>query len=186
VEIRIGRFGWRQISGDIDPGAHGGTIATGNGQAIELIKIMPLIAYIGEEEALDQGFPYWSKEGYFDLNDLDPDGPNAKEVKSAMSYVGLARSDLEGMEPTVRAVALADALLDYGRGDEGPAGWAKDIIGNRRVVWWGSNKRAIGWHYLESEDREFRRLLRAGERRTSTRTAPRAVARSMYDLPKVC
>jgi len=159
MEIRIGKFPWRQIGGDMNPGAHGGLIATGDGRAIELIEIQPTTSYLSEGEALDQGFPFWSKEGYFDLSDLDPDGPNAEEVKSAMSTVGLTRDELENMDPTVRAVAVSEALMSYGRGDEGPAGWAKDVIGTRRVVWWGS-KTPIGWRYLEDEDRDFRRLLR--------------------------
>jgi hypothetical protein len=163
MEIRIETFGWRQISGDMNPGAHGGLIATGNGQAIELIQIQPTMEYIGEGEALDLGFPFWSKEAYFDISDLDPDGPNAKEVASAMSTVGLSREDLEVSTPAVRALMLAEALVAYGRGDEGPAGYAKDIIGDRRVLWWGS-KRPTGWRYLEDEDREFRRLLRERER----------------------
>ena len=159
MDIRIAEFGWQQIDGDMNPGSYGGTIATGNGHAIELLKIQPTREYVGDGEAADLGFPFWSREGYFDLDDLDPDGPNAKEIKSALGSWGQTPQDLLEMEPDKRALVVASALLDYGRGDEGPAGWAKDIIGNRRVKWWGS-KGAQGWRYLEDEDREFRRLLR--------------------------
>ncbi len=150
VEIEIPTMGWEQINGDVDPGAHGGTIATADGDHIELIKIQPVREYVGDDEAKDVGFPFWTKTAWFDLGDLDP---NDDDVKSAMSSVGLDRDALEDMEPTQRALALADALFDYGRGDEGPAGWSSDIGIPDKVKW--MNGDVAGSEYLADEDDAF-------------------------------
>ena len=156
MNIKIATHGWVQVGGDMNPGTYGGTIATADGRAIEMIKIQPVREYIGDREAADVGHPFWTKEAYFDLDDLSLDN---KDVKSARESSGLNDEILQSLKPESRAMAIAEALLDYGRGDEGEAGWAKDVIGNRMVKWWGS-KRAQGWRYLADEDVEFRRMLR--------------------------
>lgn len=155
VDMVIATHGWTQIGGDVNPGAHGGTIARANGQTIEIRKIMPVRAYVGDSEAVDVGFPFWTKDGYFDADDLRLD---SDDVRSARKFTGLDDETLLELKPESRAMAIAEALLDYGRGDEGPAGWAKDVVPDR-VTWWGS-KRPQGWRYLADEDVEFRRLLR--------------------------
>jgi hypothetical protein len=160
MDIRIATHGWVQVGGDMNPGAHGGTIATADGSAIELVQIQPKRAHVGDEEALDTGSPFWSRVAYFDLDDLRLDN---KDVISARRSSDLTDERLRELKPESRAMAIAEALLDYGRGDEGPDGWAKDVIGDRRVLWWGG-KRPVGWRYLEDEDREFRALLRERER----------------------
>jgi hypothetical protein len=111
--------------------------------------------YIGDAEAIEVGFPFWTKEGYFDLSDLHL---SKEDVQSALSFVGLDKEALLELKPETRAMAIAEALLMYGRGDEGPSGWAQDVVPGR-VKWWGT-KRATGWRYLADEDREFRQLLR--------------------------
>ena len=156
MDIKIATHGWMQVGGDMDPGTYGGTIATADGRAIEMIKIQPVREYIGDREAADVGHPFWTKEAYFDLDDLSLDN---KDVKSARESSGLNDEILQSLKPESRAMAIAEALMDYGRGDEGEAGWAKDVIGSRMVKWWGS-KRAQGWRYLADEDVEFRRLMR--------------------------
>ena len=153
-ELRIPTHGWVQIGGDMDPGTYGGTIATANGQTIEIRKIQPVREYVGDSEALEVGFPFWTKDGYFDLADLRLD---REDVQSAREYVGLTDEIMEDIKPETRAMAIAEALLDYGHGDEGPSGWAKDVCPDR--VRWNSGK-VQGWRYLADEDVEFRRLLR--------------------------
>lgn len=155
MEIKIAKHGWVQVGGDQNPGTYGGTIATANGQTIEIRKIQPVREYVGEREAVEIGHPFWTRDGYFDLNDLDL---NNKDVQSAREFAGLTDEILQELKPESRAMAIAEALLDYGRGDEGPAGWAKDVVPDR-VKWWGS-KSAQGWRYLADEDREFRQLLK--------------------------
>jgi hypothetical protein len=152
VEVTIPEMGWEQIGGDMDPGAHGGTIATADGHAIELIKIQPVRDYVGDKEAADVGFPFWTRVAYFDADDLDPRG---SDVKGALDSIGM---DLETLEedftPTQRAVVIAEALLDYGRADEGPAGWSDDIGIPTHVKWWGGE--VAGAEYLADEDEAFR------------------------------
>lgn len=155
MEIRIGKHGWVQMGGDMNPGTYGGTIAKADGNHIEIRQIQPVREYVGDGEAVDIGHPFWSKDGYFDLDDLQL---TSRDVQSARDSSGLTDEILLDLKPESRAMAIAEALLTYGRGDEGPSGWAKDVVPGM-VQWWGS-KRPQGWRYLNDEDVEFRRLLR--------------------------
>lgn len=157
MELKMPTFAWKQVDGDMNPGTYGGTIAQADGQSIELITIQPTREYVGND-ARDVGFPFWSKEAYFDLSDLNP---NDKSVASALKSIDLSHAQLNEMDPETRALAIALALVGYGRGDEGHSGWAKDVIGDRRVQWYRSKGRQ-GWRYLADEDVEFRRFLREG------------------------
>jgi hypothetical protein len=151
IEIEIPTMGWEQIGGDVDPGAHGGIIATGDGHAIELLKIQPVREYVGDKEAAEVGFPFWTRTAYFDMSDLDLKN---NDVQSAMQSVGLNLDALEDMKPTQRALALAEALLQWGRGDEGEAGWSDDIGIPTHVKWWDG--KVAGAEYLADEDDAFR------------------------------
>jgi hypothetical protein len=155
MDIRIAKHGWTQVGGDMNPGTYGAVIAKANGQTIEIRRIDPVREHIGDRDAAEVGFPFWTKDGYFDLDDLAPD---SKDVKSARDYAGLTDEILRDLKPESRAMAIAEALLDYGRGDPGPSGWAKDVVPDR-VQWWGT-KRPQGWRALADEDVEFRRMLR--------------------------
>lgn len=166
LEIVIPTMDWEQIGGDMDPGTYGGTIATGDGDHLELIEIQPVREHVGDKEAADVGFPFWTKEGYFDLADLDP---TSEDVKSALSSTGLEYEALEELDPEQRAVAIAEALLQYGIGkvrDEGPAGWSGDINIPEKVKW--SSGKIAGPEYLADEDEAFRDdVLGYGEIKTA-------------------
>lgn len=154
---------WTQIGGDMDPGAHGGTIARSDGDRLELLMIQPVREYVGDAEAAEVGFPFWTREASFDLDDLDP---SSKEVQSALNSIGMSLDDLAanpgdrtaagetGYTPQQRALVIAEALLDYGHADEGPSGWAADII-HEPVKWWSGA--VAGAEYIADEDDEFRR-----------------------------
>jgi hypothetical protein len=86
IEIEIPTMDWEQIGGDMDPGTHGGTIATGDGDHLELIRIQPVRKYVGDKEAAEVGVPFWTREAYFDASDLDP---SHKDVKSALDSIGM-------------------------------------------------------------------------------------------------
>ena len=151
LEIVIPTMDWEQIGGDMDPGTYGGTIATGDGHTIELIKIQPVREYVGDKEAADVGFPFWTREASFYTSDLDP---NDKNVKSALDSIGMELETLEAdFTPTQRALVIAEALLDYGQADEGPAGWSGDIGIPDKVKWWDG--KTAGSEYLEDEDDLF-------------------------------
>lgn len=157
LEIRIPNMPqWEQIGGDMDPGAHGGTIAMADGDHIELLKIQPVREYIGDKEAAEVGFPFWTKEAWFDLNDLDLKND---DVRSALDSIGIDLNNpeewfSEKSTPEQRALTIATALLDYGRGDEGPAGWSEDIPD--RDVKWSTGRVAPLQHELSGEDDEFK------------------------------
>lgn len=155
MDVRIAKHGWTQIGGNRDPGTFGGTIAKADGRSIEILKIQPVREYVGDAEAAEVGFPFWTKEAYFDRDDLDLSN---EHVQSALEYVGLDRDALEALRPESRAMVIAEALLDYGMDEEGPSGWAKDVVPDR-VQWWGS-KRPSGWRFIADSDVEFRRMLR--------------------------
>lgn len=153
IEIEIPTMDWEQIGGDMDPGTSGGTIATADGDHIELIKIQPVREYVGDKEAFDVGFPFWTREAYFDASDLDPE---RSDVKSALDSIGMSFETLEDdFSPTQRAIVIAEALLDYGHADEGPAGWSGDINIPDKVKWWGG--KVAGSEYLADEDDAFLR-----------------------------
>ncbi len=153
MDIRIGKHGWVQVGGDVNPGSHGATIAKADGRSIEIRRIDPVREHVGDREAVEVGFPFWSKDGYFDIHDL-----TSPEAMSARHSSDLTNEMLSELKPESRAMAIAQALLDYGRGDPGPSGWAKDVV-PERVKWW-SSKAPAGWRFLADEDREFRQLLR--------------------------
>jgi len=154
LEIKLKKFPWTQIGGDMNPGSYGGIIATSDGNSIEVLNIQPTREYVGDNEALEVGFPFWTSEAYYDLSDLDP-----SKHGDALSFVGLTEDALEKMAPEERGVAIAEALLQYGTGvDNGPGGWAKDVVPGK-VKWWGS-KSAQGWKYLADEDREFKQMMK--------------------------
>lgn len=160
MDIRIGKHSWVQVGGDMNPGSYGGTIARADGRSIEIREIQPVREHVGDRDAVEIGYPFWTRDGYFDLSDLDP---RQTDVKSALASYGYdtdadVAEFLRDLKPESRAMAIAEALLRYGRGDEGPNGWAKDVVPGK-VKWWGS-KNPTGWHYLADEDRDFRRLLR--------------------------
>jgi hypothetical protein len=159
MEIRIAKHGWTQVSGDMNPGKYGGTIAKADGDHIEMLQIQPVREHIGDRDAAEVGHPFWTKEGYFDLDDLQLD---RKDVQRARRYTGLNDDILQGLKPESRAMAIAEALLEYrsdGRGDGGSGGWAKDVIPSGVRVKWRGSKQPQGWRFLEDEDVEFRRLL---------------------------
>ena len=151
LKITIPTMGWEQIGGDMDPGTYGGTIATADGNSIELIKIQPVREHVGDKEAADVGFPFWTREAYFDASDLDPSN---KDVQSALDSIDMDLDTLEAdLTPTQRALVIAEALLDYGRADEGPAGWSGDIGIPDKVKW--SSGKIAGSEYIADEDEAF-------------------------------
>jgi len=126
---------WEQISGDVSPGAYGGLLARSDGDALELLEIQPVREFVGDDEAADVGFPFWTKTAYYNLDDLDP---NEKDTRSALDSSGLEDDALEEMSPTQRALAIAEALMRWGSGvDEGEGGWSKDVVPGR-VKWWAA------------------------------------------------
>ena len=155
LEIQIPHMEtWMQIGGDIDPGTYGAIIARSDGDALELVEIQPVREYLGDGEARDTGFPFWSKEARYDLEDLNP---KREEVQRALAYSGLELEALEEAAPPQRALAIAEVLLQYGdKVEEGPAGWSDDVV-TEPVKWWTGA--IAGSEYLADEDAEFRREI---------------------------
>jgi hypothetical protein len=135
----------------MNPGAYGGIIARSDGDALELIHIQPVREYVGDGEAAAVGYPYWSREGYYDLDDLRLD---SEHVRDALNSWGWVEEDLlEKLTPTQRALAIAEMLLSYGVADEGQSGWAEDVVPDK-VKWWSGE--TAGPEYFADEEDEFR------------------------------
>lgn len=147
---------WRQIGGDVDPGAHGAVIARFDGDCVEIIEIQPVRELAGQTALEQYRFPFWTREAYYRRTDLLV---GRREVRAALTADGLGPVDLPA-DPRERALAIAEALLRYGVGvDEGsPCGWARDVVPGR-VQWWAS-KRPCGWRFLADEDRKVRAILK--------------------------
>lgn len=161
MDMKIAKHGWVQVGGDMDPGTHGGVIARADGHSIEIREIQPVREFVGDDEALEVGFPFWSKDGHYDLDDLSLSDEN---VQSAMRSHDMTLEGLRELKPESRAMAIAEMLLMHGSGsDEGPSGWAKDVVPGK-VKWWGS-KNPAGWRYIADEDVEFKQLQREARRR---------------------
>ena len=161
LELQMPTFGWRQIGGDMNPGSHGGLIARADGDQIELIEIQPVREYVGDGEAAEVGFPFWTKEATYDLSDLSLD---QEDVVSALQSVGIGKDGvtdqgdavLPEASPEQRVVIIAEALMRYGVGsEEGPAGWAEKLL-NFPIEWWGGTIATFP-EYCGDEDDEFRR-----------------------------
>jgi hypothetical protein len=161
LEIQIPTFGWRQIGGDMNPGSYGGIIARADGNQIELVNIQPVREYVGDKEAAEVGFPFWTQEATYDLSDLSLD---KKEVLSALQSVGIGPDGITDQgdavlldaSPEQRALIIAEALMGYGYGkDEAGGGWAADLL-NFPIEWWGGTIATFP-EYCGDEDDEFRR-----------------------------
>lgn len=161
LQIRIPKLErYTQIGGDMDPGKHGGLLARSDGNAIELHEIQNVRDLVGDGEAAEVGFPFWSREAYYDEDDLSFD---REEVKSALQSVGLDEDALEEMTPEQRALAIAEALFEYGdKVEEAAAGWSDDVVPGE-VEWWGKDREGNpiveGSSYIADEDDEFRREI---------------------------
>jgi len=153
---------WKQIGGDVDLSGHGGTLARTDtsslGRQIELLEIQPVREYVGESEAAEVGFPFWTREVSYTLEDLDLKN---EEVRSAMASSGFDEGDQkywfeEEATPEQRAIVIAEALMRYGTNvEEGPAGWSKDMPNIEIIPSYG-NKIVNLRDYLSDEDDEFR------------------------------
>ncbi len=163
LEIPMVEFDWEQIDGDVNLGAHGGIIARCDGQVIDLVEIQPVREYVGDGEAAEVGFPFWTKEATYDADDLSPTNKN---VKAAIESSEL---DLDDVEPRHLASAIAVACMRYGHGsEEGDGGWAGDkkpgeegranLLGSRKVRWgYAGVERKTFAEECGDEDDEFRR-----------------------------
>lgn len=163
IEIPMVEFDWEQIDGDVNLGSYGGIIARCDGDQIDLVEIQPVREYVGDGEAAEVGFPFWTKEASYDLDDLSP---RNEQVQSALQSSDV---DLEEIEPEWRARAIALACMRYGHGsEEGDGGWAGDkqpgeggrgnLLGSRKVRWsYAGTKRETFAEAYDGEDDEFRR-----------------------------
>jgi len=163
LEIPMPDFDWEQIDGDMNLASHGGIIARCQGGQIDLVEIQPVREYVGDGEAKDVGFPFWTKEASYDADDLSPSN---KEVKSALESSDI---DLDEVEPEMLARVIAVACMRYGHGsEESDGGWASDkrfgeegradLLGSRKVRWgYAGLERKTFEEEAGDEDDEFRR-----------------------------
>jgi hypothetical protein len=155
LEIKIPHMPmWKQIGGHGDGGAL--LARSESDDAIELLEIQVVREYVGDKEAAEVGFPFWTREAYYYLADLDPKN---EEVQSALKYTGFTEGDQkfwfeDEATPEERALVIAESLHSYGsKVEEGNAGWSEDVVPDE-VEW--ENGKVGGSEHLEGEDESFR------------------------------
>lgn len=164
LEVRIPKMRWKQISGDMDPGTYGGLIAWSDGERIELVEIQPVREYVGEDEASEVGFPFWTNEAWYDSDDLKV---SRKEVQHALTAMDIGAESLQEMDPEQRALTIAEALMQYGdKVEPGQSGWSNDII-TEDIEWMSGD--VAGAQYLSDADTEFRVEILGQEYSENTR-----------------
>ncbi len=189
LEIPMPEFDWEQIDGDVNLPTYGGIIARSDGQTIDLVEIQPVREYVGDGEAAEVGFPFWTKEASYDIDDLSPTN---KEVKAALTSSDV---NLDEIEPQWLARAIALACMRYGHGsEEGDGGWAGDkkpgedgranLLGSRKVRWgYAGVERKTFAEEASSDDDDFRReVLGEEEELTENRRRGRRMRKNSYEL----
>jgi hypothetical protein len=141
--------------GDTDGARYGGKLARFDGHAVEVIEIRPVREHVGDAEARDVGFPFWTVESYHDTADLgDPDGV---DNKSARGYCGIETRDLpESRIGRMIVLAFARHAYGIGRGESG-GGWPGEFSLPRQ--------RHVTMRDLRVEARDFRAMLSLDETR---------------------
>lgn len=161
-EIPMVDFDWEQIDGDSNLPQYGGIIARCEGGQIDLVEIQPVREYVGDGEAAEVGYPFWTKEASFDADSLDPGN---HEVQKALQSMDI---DLEEIDDEQLARVIAVALMRYGHAEEGDGGWAGDkqpgeegranLLGSRKVRWsYAGSKRTTFAEEASGDDDDFRR-----------------------------
>ena len=151
---RYRRNVWYQIGGDMNPMDYSGTFARIDGDRIDVLHIDSTIDSVGEGEALDVGYPYWTKEACSDDADLRAFLAD-KYVRSSMDLPEEWTADM----PFTRALrfGIASEAMSCGwHTDEGRAGFGVDVAPRRATYWYGRK----GMKAWRAADSEFRRLLR--------------------------
>jgi hypothetical protein len=141
---------WTQVGGDMNPEDHGAILARMDGDAIEIREIQPVISCVGESEGLEVGYPHWSKEAWYDPEDI-------KEVRADEGIRSCC--DLDRFEDSeLTDLIVAGAALSYGwRTHEGPSGFSSDVlpVKSSRIKWWA--RQGHSWRQADAEYRRMRR-----------------------------
>lgn len=156
-------YKWKQIGGDMNPGSSGAILACEDDHGVEVREIQPVRDCVGDREAAEVGFPFWTRDSYYYWKELVLGTEDShRDLQSALETTGYdSDSDSLPSHPHHRALALAEILSLYGAGrEEGPCGWAKDVVPGE-VEWWGGT---AGPEFLSDEEEDFRRdILNEGD-----------------------
>jgi len=139
----------------MDPGRYGCVLArtVDNGLTVDLLEVQPVQDYVGLREALEVGFPFWSREATYWTSDLMTDPRFESAYKSSE------------VRPESCVVERACAALSYGVDvEESTFGWARDVFPAKAYYWCRPNKRPVSGAYFAGEDAEFRREQKASQR----------------------
>lgn len=180
---------WYQVGGDMNPCKHGATLLKWNGNGhkpdtleFEVIEIQPVREYVGDKEAAEVGYPYWTRTACYSYQDLlscmdDKGFRNSVDFWSWFPELAGVESDprpdWRKIRIPIRAlVGVAESALSYGwQTEDGEHGWHRDVLPKdyrreRRDRWgsllgyalarvnWNGNVTRADWR---AEDWEFRR-----------------------------
>lgn len=115
------------LCADVDPLTYGGTFYRGSlSDGYDVFEIQPVVAFVGEDEAADVGYPFWSRESYHDRADITRALADGAALRS-MGLDALVGADLAALDPS-DVLAVVHAMHCYGlASDEGPSGWSEDL-----------------------------------------------------------
>lgn len=144
---------WYQIGGDMNPATYGATLAQWDGYAVNVLRIDPVLEYVGERDGVAVGYPFWASEACYDADDF----ATFLADKRALESCCIDAEDFAGRLTIAQRFDLADQMIGYGyRMAPCPSGFSRDVLPARRVVWWHSSARE--WR---AADVEYRALVRA-------------------------
>lgn len=142
---------WRQISGDVNPGRYGAVVARFDGEAVDIFEIQPVLEHESNEGAAEVGFPFWTREAYYDADQLQVGADGVDDALRSCDQQELPT------DPQQCKLVIAECLLRYGHGvDEGKSGWGKDVLPDEQVYWVAEDE-PQGNDYFDDEDADFRR-----------------------------
>ncbi len=115
------------LCADVSPLDHGGTYYRGTIETgFDVFEIQPVVAFVGEDEATEVGYPFWSRESFHDRADIVKALADGAALRSC-GLEDLIGADVADLDPS-DVLAVVHAMHSYGlASDDGPSGWSTDL-----------------------------------------------------------
>jgi hypothetical protein len=115
------------LCADVSPLTYGGTFYRGDlATGYDVFEVQPVAEYVGETEAAEVGYPFWSRESYHDREDIAQALADGAALRS-MGMDRLIGANVEDLDLS-DVLAVVYAMHSYGlASDDGPSGWSADL-----------------------------------------------------------
>ena len=119
---------WGSTTGDV-PGDQDLFLVRSSEDNVEVLRIQAVRHWIGDEEAAERGFPYWTQDYWYEVSDLELHD----ELQDMIERADVSPTDANeyaGWGPLERALLLAEIYSMAGgvRPDEGESGFSDDVL----------------------------------------------------------